>query len=72
MILGSSPMTSIVGYVLGILYAVKEVLPAQGLPTTTEGWINLAIAFGIAALGRFVKDSNVSNAPVPAPAQPVK
>ena len=73
MILGSSPIPSILGYVLGVLLALQQVIDSNGMPTDAHGWMQFGIAFGIAALGRVAKQANVSNAPTPTTvAQPVK
>lgn len=70
-ILGSSPLTSIFGYVVIVLTVAQQVFVEQGIPHDVAGWLKLAggIITGVAL--RFTKDSNVSNAPVPAEAKPV-
>lgn len=70
--LGSSPVTSILGYVTILITVAQQVVTEHGMPTDTAGWIKLAggIIMGIGL--RFAKDSNVSNAPIPAEAQSVK
>lgn len=70
--LGSSPVTSILGYVTILITVAQQAITEQGMPSDTAGWIKLAggIIMGIGL--RFAKDSNVSNAPVPAEAQSVK
>lgn len=72
-ILGSSPVTSIIGYLTIVLAIGQQVVAEQGMPQDTGGWIRLAGGI-IVGLGlRFSKDHNVSNAPVPtAVAEPVK
>ena len=71
--LGSSPITSILGYVVVIMTVVQQVVTEQGLPHDVAGWLKLVggIITGVAL--RFAKDANVSNAPSPTTvAQPVK
>lgn len=71
-LLGSSPVTSSIGYVVIIVTVVQTVITEDGIPHDLVGWLNFGgkIAVGIAL--RFAKDSNVSNAPVPtADAKPV-
>lgn len=70
-IFGSSPVTSILGYIIIVATVTKEVL-AGGLPSDAGGWIQDALQIIMGVALRFAKDSNVSNAPVPAAAQPVK
>lgn len=69
--LGSSPVTSILGYITILMTIGQQVVTEQGMPSDTAGWIKLVggIIMGIGL--RFAKDSNVSNAPVPADAQKV-
>lgn len=70
--LGSSVWTSIAGYAVMVLTVAQQVFVEQGMPHDTAGWLKLAGGI-IAGLGlRFAKDSNVSNAPVPAEASQVK
>ena len=49
----------------------QQVVTEQGMPADTAGWTKLVggIIMGIGL--RLAKDSNVSNAPVPADAQKV-
>lgn len=70
--LGSSVWTSIAGYAVMVLTVAQQVFVEQGMPHDTAGWLKLAggIIMGIGL--RFAKDSNVSNAPVPAEASQVK
>lgn len=71
--LGSSPVTSIMGYIVILMTVVQEVIVEQGMPHDVAGWLKLVggIITGVAL--RFAKDSNVSNAPTPTTvAQPVK
>lgn len=69
--LGSSPVTSIMGYLVIVATVVQTVITEEGIPHDVAGWLNFGgkIAVGIAL--RFSKDSNVSNAPVPVDAQKV-
>lgn len=69
--LGSSPVTSILGYVTILITVAQQVVTEQGMPSDTAGWIKLAggIIMGIGL--RFAKDSNVSNAPVASDAHKV-
>ena len=71
--LGSSPLTSIVGYVMIVITVINQVFVEQGIPTTVHGWVVFVggITTGIGL--RLAKDSNVSNALNPSPdAKPVK
>lgn len=72
-LLGSSPVTSIIGYLTIALTVAQQVFAEQGMPQDTGGWIRLAGGI-IVGLGlRFSKDHNVSSAPIPtATAEPVK
>lgn len=70
--LGTSWMTSVVGYLVIVLTVVNQVFVEQGLPTTVHGWITfvggVVTGVGIA----LAKDFNKSNAPKPEPdAKPV-
>ena len=70
--LGSSPVTSILGYITILITVAQQVVTEQGMPSDTAGWIKLVggIILGIGL--RFSKDANVSNAPVPAEASKVQ
>lgn len=71
--LGSSPVTSILGYVVIVVTVVQQALTEEGIPHDVGGWMKLVggIITGIAL--RFAKDANVSNSPVPtAEAKPVQ
>lgn len=69
--LGSSPITSIMGYLAIVLTVAQQVFVEQGMPHDTADWLKLAGGI-IAGVGlRFAKDSNISNAPVPVDAQKV-
>ena len=67
-LLGSSWMTTLVGYVVIVLTVANQVLSEQGLPDTTQKWIGfiggIVTGVGIA----LSKDFNKSNSPH---AQPV-
>ena len=70
--LGSSWMTSVVGYVVIVLTVANQVFVEQGMPSGAAGWIKfvggIVTGVGIA----LSKDFNKSNAPVPEPtAKPV-
>lgn len=69
-LLGSSPITSILGYVVIVATVVQQVFNG-GFPHDAAGWTQaiLQIITGIAL--RMSKDQNVSNAPVPSDAKPV-
>lgn len=71
-VLGSSPVTSVIGYAVGGLVAAQEIIHAQGLPQDTEGWLKLIGAVLFAVWGRYQKDHNVSNATVAGEAKPVQ
>lgn len=70
-LLGSSPVTSIMGYIVIIMTVTQQVLSDEGLPHDVAGWLRVVggIITGIAL--RFAKDAHVSNAPVPSDAKPV-
>lgn len=70
--LGSSPVTSILGYVMILITVAQQVVTEQGMPSDTAGWIKLAGGIIIGIGLRFSKDQNVSNAPIPADAAQVK
>ena len=70
--LGSSPVTSILGYVTILITVAQQVVTEQGMPSDTAGWVKLAGGIIVGIGLRFSKDSNVSNAPVPAEASQVK
>jgi hypothetical protein len=53
--LGKNPLTTIAGYLLAGLVAAKQLL-SEG---TTE-WYNIALAVGIAILGRVAADTTNS------------
>lgn len=63
--LGSSPVTSILGYVVIVLTVAQQVWTEQGMPHDVTGWFGLVggIITGVAL--RFAKDSNVSHSTVP-------
>ena len=65
--LGSSWMTSAVGYLVIVLTVAQQVFTEQGLPTDTAGWIKFAggIVTGVGIA--LSKDFNKSNAPKPEP-----
>lgn len=70
--LGSSWMTSAVGYCVIVLTVAQQVFTEQGLPHNTEGWFKfvggIVTGVGIA----LAKDFNKSNSAHPQPvAQPV-
>ena len=71
--LGSSWMTSAVGYLVIVLTVAQQVFTEQGLPSDAAGWIKftggIVTGVGIA----LAKDFNKTNAPNPEPvAQPVQ
>ncbi|MBK8270519.1 MAG: hypothetical protein IPK83_20365 [Planctomycetes bacterium] len=70
--LGSSPVTSILGYVTILITVAQQVVTEQGMPSDTAGWIKLVGGIIIGIGLRFSKDANVSNAPVPAEASKVQ
>lgn len=59
---------------IGVLAGVTSYLAALGpnLPTTGAEWCTVMVAALLAALGIGAKDANISNSPVPGPAQTVK
>lgn len=72
-LLGSSPVTSVMGYVVIIMTVIQQVLSEEGMPHDVAGWLRVmgGIITGIAL--RFTKDANVSNSPVPtSDAKPVQ
>ncbi len=68
-VLGSSPIPTILGYVLGALTIADELFKSNGMPQDRSGWFQLlgGILFGV--LGRYTKQSNVTNAPKPVEAR---
>lgn len=70
--LGSSPLTSIMGYVVIVMNVAQQVFVQQGMPHTVAEWITLVggIITGVGL--RVAKDQNVSNAPVPTDATTVR
>lgn len=63
--LGSSPVTSIMGYLTIVLTVAQQVFTEQGMPHDTAGWIKIAGGIILGVGLRFSKDQNVSNAPSP-------
>lgn len=63
--LGSSPVTSILGYIIIALTVLNQVVVEQGIPHDGKGWITLigGVVTGIAF--RMSKDANKTNSPVP-------
>lgn len=70
--LGSSPVTSILGYITILITVAQQVVTEQGMPYDTAGWIKLVGGIIIGIGLRFSKDANASNAPVPAEASKVQ
>lgn len=68
LLLGSSPIPSILGYIVGGLTVLDEMIRSNGVPTDTYGWIQLALGVGLAVLGRSAKQANVTHATAPAQA----
>lgn len=56
-ILGSSPRTTIIGYVSAILFVIIPMIQAEGFDINTQ-WKNLLTAAVLAVWGRVQKDSN--------------
>lgn len=65
--LGSSWMTTVVGYVVIVLTVVHQVFTESGLPSTVDGWVTFVggILTGVGVA--LAKDFNKSNAPRPEP-----
>lgn len=65
--LGSSWMTTAVGYVVVLLTVAQQVFVEQGMPATTEGWFQFAggIVTGVGIA--LAKDFNKSNSSHPQP-----
>jgi len=65
--LGSSWMTSAVGYVVIVLTVAQQVFVEQGLPSSTDGWLKFAggIVTGVGIA--LAKDFNKSNSSHPQP-----
>jgi hypothetical protein len=59
----SSPLTTIVGYVILVLTALNQVFVEQGIPKDGKGWITFAVSIATGLGAVFAKDFNVSNAP---------
>ena len=63
--LGSSWMTSAVGYVVIVLTVANQLVTEGGLPQDTHGWI-VFIGGIVTGVGlRLAKDANKFNAPEP-------
>lgn len=66
-VLGSSWMTTAVGYVVIVLTVAQQVFTEHGMPSDVAGWIKfvggIVTGVGIA----LAKDFNKSNAPIPDP-----
>jgi len=65
--LGSSWMTTLVGYVVIVLTVAQQAVVEDGLPGDTAGWIKFAggIVTGVGIA--LAKDYNKTNAPEPEP-----
>ena len=65
--LGSSWMTTLVGYVVVVLTVAQQVFVEHGMPTNTEGWFKFAggIVTGVGIA--LAKDFNKSNSSHPQP-----
>ena len=61
-ILGSNPLPSILGYIIGALTAAEELIRSNGLPADMYGWFQLLLAVGFGVFGRTTKQVNVTNA----------
>lgn len=57
----SSPLTSIVGYVILALTAINQVFIEQGIPSDGKGWFSFAISIATGLGAVFAKDFNKSN-----------
>ena len=63
--IGSSWITSVLGYAVIVLTWLNQAFVEQGIPKTLKEWLAF-IAGNIGGLiGVFAKDFNKSNAPVP-------
>jgi hypothetical protein len=62
---GTSPIPTILGYLVGGITAFEELIRSNGTPTDLYGWMQIALAVGFAVLGRSAKQVNVSNSPDP-------
>ena len=65
--LGSSWMTTAVGYLVIVLTVAQQAVTEHGMPTDVTGWIKLAggIITGVGIA--LAKDFNRSNSPSPEP-----
>ena len=64
-LLGSSPTTSIIGYIVMVLGIAYTLYSQGGIPQGTQGWIQFILAVLAGVWGRVQKDAGVSNAPNP-------
>ena len=71
-IFGASWRTSLFGYLTGLVLTVQAMMEAGTVwPSDWPSRLKIVAGLLLAAWGRFQKDSNVSNAPMPADAMPV-
>ena len=61
--------TTVIGVLAGILNYLANLGP--NLPSDGKGWGVVMFSAVLTALGVAAKDANVSNAPIPGPANPV-
>lgn len=58
-ILGSHPITSIIGYIAGAATAAQTLIPSFTNPTTHSiDWLQVVIGVAVAMLGRKAADSS--------------
>lgn len=69
--LGTSPKTSIFGYLIMGLTVANELITEGGLPTDAAGWTRFGIGIATGVAVRLSKDEDMSNAPHPGDAQKV-
>lgn len=65
--MGSSWITSVLGYAVIVLTWANQALVEQGMPTSGKEWIAFAVANIGGLIGVFAKDFNKSHASRPEP-----
>lgn len=69
--LGTSWVTSVLGYVVIVLTWLNQTFVEQGIPKTGKEWVAFCMGNIGGLIGVFAKDRNVSNSGTNAPAHVV-
>lgn len=69
-LLGASWKTTLIGFVAAVINYIAGL--GMNLPTDGKGWGTVMLSAALFAFGAATKDANVSNAPNPSQAAPVK